>query len=772
MQTKAKLDWIAIAVLAVHVALSVVYSVVVPIWEAHDEWAHYAYVEHVARQRSLPSAQVALTHEFGYDEASQPPLYYMLAALPVMLVDTSDDVVPVANPYATRGTGEGGVNFAVHDPQAEGFPWKGTVLAVHLARLVSIAVGTVGCLATYSLARLLCKDQRWLPLAALSIHAFAPQYLFINSVVTNDVLVSALGAWVLFFAVRAVIRPLDGTSVVALATLSSLAVLAKYTGLALIPVSVAALAVGAWKTGRRQGWKTLPWPSIGVALAVVLLLVGGWLLRDWRLYGQIMPRLQRQIDVAVEAGRQHGLAWGNVPRLLRYAFETFWASFGWGNVGPPQWVFTCAAVIMGLSVVGPVVALARHRDSILWEATAILAVAVLCVVALPMYRELTSGGLALRGRFLLAILPAVSLLLTWGLAGWMDLRLRRVVLGMLVMLLLASAIWVPLGLIRPAYAAPAKISDQDMPDSVVALGALFGGKAEVVAYELWPEEVRAGEALAVTLWWRAHGTLDRNYTVGVHVLDAQGQSLGSRNHYPGNGNWATTLWQPGELVREVYWIEVSRELATPTLGQASVALFMDNKNRPQLPVRNSSGDVIGDRVVFGRFPVRPAEDLSFQPGETLSYHLVDQGEGQIELVGHDGVQLSGTLGRTMNLSLYWQVIKPVSDSYVVFVHLVDATGKWVYGSDSEPLGGTYPTDLWAKGETVRDERKVSVPGGVPAGTYTVLAGMYGGPEARRLRVTDSNGVRSGSDTITLGRVTIERDPYQVFLPRTLGAVTE
>jgi hypothetical protein len=47
------------------------------------------------------------------------------------------------NPYATTGDGTGGVNFAVHRPEAEAFPHKGTVLAIHVTRLVSVLLSTV-----------------------------------------------------------------------------------------------------------------------------------------------------------------------------------------------------------------------------------------------------------------------------------------------------------------------------------------------------------------------------------------------------------------------------------------------------------------------------------------------------------------------------------------------------------------------------------------------------------------------------------------------------
>ena len=77
-------------ILGIHLLLAVVYSIVVPPWEAHDEWAHYRYAAYIAEHLALPDPDQRLTTEFEFDEASQPPLYYLLAAVPMLAVDSED----------------------------------------------------------------------------------------------------------------------------------------------------------------------------------------------------------------------------------------------------------------------------------------------------------------------------------------------------------------------------------------------------------------------------------------------------------------------------------------------------------------------------------------------------------------------------------------------------------------------------------------------------------------------------------------------------------
>jgi hypothetical protein len=83
----------------------VFYCVEQPIWEGFDEWAHFAYVEHLAMTGSIPertdevpadvSASIRTVRmprgqandagSYTQYEAQQPPLYYCLMAVPYRL---------------------------------------------------------------------------------------------------------------------------------------------------------------------------------------------------------------------------------------------------------------------------------------------------------------------------------------------------------------------------------------------------------------------------------------------------------------------------------------------------------------------------------------------------------------------------------------------------------------------------------------------------------------------------------------------------------------
>src|SRR5512139_220916 len=153
--------WAVWLLLLAFVALAVAYSVVTPIFEASDEWWHYPVVQYIAAGRGLPVQTLPDHPGLWKQQASQPPLYYALAALLTSWIDTSDlTAVLRPNPHAAVGvvTPDGNINLVAHDPAREAWPWRGTVLAVHWARLLSVAMSAATVYLTYRLSREVFPD--------------------------------------------------------------------------------------------------------------------------------------------------------------------------------------------------------------------------------------------------------------------------------------------------------------------------------------------------------------------------------------------------------------------------------------------------------------------------------------------------------------------------------------------------------------------------------------------------------------------------------------
>jgi 4-amino-4-deoxy-L-arabinose transferase-like glycosyltransferase len=87
----------------------------------------------------------------------------------------------------------------------------------------------------------------------------------------------------------------------------------------------------------------------------------------------------------------------------------------------------------------------------------------------------------------------------------------------------------------------------------------YDDQVELLGYAVDRSTLRAGESLHVTLYWRALRTLDRDYTVFTHLLDASGVQRGGRDHPPVAGTYPTSLWIEGEVVVDAYDIPLDAD---------------------------------------------------------------------------------------------------------------------------------------------------------------------------------------------------------------------
>ncbi len=105
----------------------------------------------------------------------------------------------------------------------------------------------------------------------------------------------------------------------------------------------------------------------------------------------------------------------------------------------------------------------------------------------------------------------------------------------------------------------------------------------------------------------------------------------------------------------------------------------------------------------------------------------------IRLIGYDQEPYSPGPGESLCITLYWQgVVVEMEEVYSSFVHLVDVSSRFLAGSDHQPGGDFYPTDLWRPGEILRDEHLIEIPADAPPGSYGLLVGMYRYPSLEPL----------------------------------------
>jgi len=91
----------------------------------------------------------------------------------------------------------------------------------------------------------------------------------------------------------------------------------------------------------------------------------------------------------------------------------------------------------------------------------------------------------------------------------------------------------------------------DCPAEAQALGVLRLGDAVHLTHAV---VVPAGDHMLVTLCWEAERALPADYTVFVHLLDADGALKTTGDGPPAAGAFPTSLWQPGDRIVDTHFL--------------------------------------------------------------------------------------------------------------------------------------------------------------------------------------------------------------------------
>jgi hypothetical protein len=103
------------------------------------------------------------------------------------------------------------------------------------------------------------------------------------------------------------------------------------------------------------------------------------------------------------------------------------------------------------------------------------------------------------------------------------------------------SITVPAGLLQPAT--------WPIPNPAYSVETTFDGGFSLSGYSI-PAGVTAGQPFMVTLYWQTSSPTPTNYTVFIHIVDQNGQSVGQGDGPPLSGDWPTSAWLPGQSITD------------------------------------------------------------------------------------------------------------------------------------------------------------------------------------------------------------------------------
>jgi hypothetical protein len=124
----------------------------------------------------------------------------------------------------------------------------------------------------------------------------------------------------------------------------------------------------------------------------------------------------------------------------------------------------------------------------------------------------------------------------------------------------------------------------------------LGDKIQLLGYHL-ESGLRPGDGIHLTLFWQSLAKMDKAYTVFTHLVDAENRTWAQKDNQPVDGFYATTRWEPGEIVRDQYDLLIPSDVP-PGEYQIEVGMYLAETGE-RLPVFNGEGQFSGDKIPLG-----------------------------------------------------------------------------------------------------------------------------------------------------------------------------
>ena len=139
---------------------------------------------------------------------------------------------------------------------------------------------------------------------------------------------------------------------------------------------------------------------------------------------------------------------------------------------------------------------------------------------------------------------------------------------------------------------------------------------------------------------------------------------------------------------------------------------------------------------------------------SITHRLDIQFADRVRLLGYDLTASQVNPGETVNVTLYWQALAPMSENYSVFIHLVNRDDLIVGQRDLYPGQGTFPTSLWQPGDIFADIYIIPVGSTIlTPNLLQVVVGLYRLADGTRLPISNAGGGTLG-DAIRFGEITV------------------
>jgi hypothetical protein len=373
------------------------------------------------------------------------------------------------------------------------------------------------------------------------------------------------------------------------------------------------------------------------------------------------------------------------------------------------------------------------------------------------------------GRFFFPALPALGILLFYGLTLWGQgpgargqgpgaersslepgpWNLEPILAWAVNLGLFTLSVVALFGYLAPAYARPAAWAAGDALPNPVDIQ--FDTLVRLRGYSFAPSSAQPGQPIDIELYWEVTGQPPGDYLLFVHLVDADtGALVAQRDTHPGLGNFPSSQWQPGDRFVERLSLYVPETAYVPANAELRVGLYAPDGYR--LGITDlATGVGLGDSFPLGAVALEPAD-----PAAPLANAGEYRFEDRFRLVGYSYDRRALAPGEPLTVTLYWTAGPSPAEGYEVQLRLLDDAGNIVHNEqrplpvmrsaseDADSTGGQAEVEAAESASSDADAAVVAdvhvIPGDPnrPPGSYTVQVAVEGAGD-RRLQLVADDG---------------------------------
>ncbi|MGB2896346.1 MAG: glycosyltransferase family 39 protein [Anaerolineales bacterium] len=421
------------------------YAIIVHPWQAPDEYLHYEYTRLIDTERTLDLWAEHRTSDIQRPVADSMWTFqhYRYRLIPT----------PPEAEFRTYRTPLGSTNFTPQPPlyYLLSLPiyWlmrtRSVLVQLYILRLFSVLLLCLTVWITYRLAKLIFSTEKdsWFVLFPAAFAAILPQYTFISASYNNDNLAPPLIAASLYALIKGYKEESKPGWLILAAVFGLLAITAKRTSVAILPILGLALIFYALRW-LRSGNRWVRIIAIAILVGTALLFVATIL---FLLHPPVLPPdLARHLRLSPDALVRLVSFFDNPPLISGHPWshfadltiESFWGFFGWKTLHiPPIWVSllksTTIVLLVGILVgtVRNIIQAKSERQPHLPFSILILTTGlVFSLMAMAAQNLVAPAHYAPQGRYLFPFISGIAILAAWSWRSfWPESAQHKALLG-------------------------------------------------------------------------------------------------------------------------------------------------------------------------------------------------------------------------------------------------------------------------------------------------------------------------------------------------------